>query len=76
MTFPAPFLAIVNHASSDPVNNHLTLSDLLPDALCALPGVEMLALFAVHNLWRLLHDLLAFGENELDVAWIGPGNND
>jgi len=32
----------------------------------------MLAGLAVGDLWGLLHDLLALGQDELDVAWVGP----
>jgi hypothetical protein len=33
----------------------------------------MLALLTVHHFGRLLHNLLALSQDELDVAWVGPG---
>ena len=48
------------------------LSDSLTHTLCTLPRGEMLPLLAVHDLWRLLHDFLALGQDELDVAWVRP----
>lgn len=50
----------------------LTLSDRAADALSTLPRVQVLALHALDSLWALLHHLGTLGEDELDVAWVGP----
>ena len=49
-----------------------TLSNGPPHSLCTFTRVEVLPLLAVHDLGRLLHDLLALGKDELDVAGVGP----
>lgn len=51
---------------------HLTLRDSATHTLRTLPRVEMLALLAVDDFWGLLHDLGALGEDELDMAGVGP----
>ena len=63
-----------NHKLPHPCEQRLrSLSDLLADPLSTLPRVEMLALLTIHHLRRLLHNLLALSQDELDVAGVGPG---
>lgn len=48
----------------------LTGRDRLPHLRPPLPAVEPLHL-ALDDVGALLHDLLGFGEDEFDVAWVG-----
>ena len=50
----------------------LTLRDRTTHTLRPLSRGEMLTLLPIDDLWRLLHDLLALGQDHLDVAWIRP----
>lgn len=51
----------------------LCIGDRATHALRPLPRGEMLLLVTLGNLGSLLHNFLAFGEDELDVAGVGPG---